>query len=109
LLDKVLAVSDIYLFLFIITFSMAFMIGAITAYVTVKSLLFCIGVLCVSVVSLCGAALVTPLSAKLVMFLLIGLVVGCLLQLVALIALCFTGACCSEGDSILEFNSQKFY
>jgi len=80
-----------YLFLFIITFSMAFLIGAITAYVTVKSLLFCIGVLCVSVVSLCGAALVTPLSAKLVMFLLVGLMVGCLLQLVALIALCVTG------------------
>lgn len=80
-----------YLFLFIITFAMSFMIGAITAYVTVGSLLFSIGVLCVSVVSLCAAALVTPLSVKLVMYLLIGLVVGCICQLICLIALCASG------------------
>ena len=80
-----------YMFLFIITFAMSFMIGAITAYVTVQSLLFSIGILCVAVVSLCGAALVTPLSIKLVMYLIIGLIVGCFLQLICLIVLCATG------------------
>jgi len=80
-----------FMILFVITVSFSFFFAALTAYITPASLLFCFGILSVSVVSLCAAALVTPITPKLVMFLLVGLFIGCFLQLFALIALCISG------------------
>ena len=80
-----------YLLLFMITASMGIMLAPLCVYFTPDSVLFSIGILCAAVVSLCSAALVTPISIKLVIYLLIGLCVGVFLQRIAVICLVATG------------------
>lgn len=70
---------------------MAVMIAALTYTLTPESVLLSIGVLVMATTSLCGGALVTPLSMKLVLYLLVGLVVGLFLEIILLICLIATG------------------
>lgn len=88
-LRKQVPINYILLLLFTVTWGLA--IASITAYLTPESVLLAIGVLCAAVGSLAFAALVTPITPKLVMFLLVGLLVGVFAQFFVVLALCFTG------------------
>ena len=80
-----------FIILFVFTGFESLAVSGLTAWLTPESVLISIGVLCIAVTSLCSAALVTPLSAKLVAFLLIGLLVGILLQLMIVMTMCIYG------------------
>jgi len=80
-----------YLLLLIFTCTWGVTIASLTFYLTVESVCFSIAMLVLAVGSLSFAALVTPITPKLVMFLLAGLLIGVMIQLVIVITMCITG------------------
>ena len=76
-----------YILLVIATLAESVFVAAVCQGYTTESVLLSIGVLSVTVLSLFVAALFTPLTPKLAIFLIGGLIVSCLLQLVFLIVL----------------------